>query len=335
MNQLSLAGRTTHGLRLEMAGLTIDSSLHLPELASGPRRQGTSATAAGPGAVLDDRVLRVRHHLCADVPGVAEDPPRFVPAEGGWEMVVGGIARVHVDLYGSLVRVTYRAGADPLLLAHLVVDQAVPLVLVARGRTVLHATSVAEHGRAIAFLGPTGTGKSTLALGFAAEGALLVADDCLVVVFRGSCAEVVPSYPSGRLRPDSVDALGLGMSTAAAAGGKHRVTLACAKGVLAPAVPLDRLFVLERDDTLPGPIIHRLSPVVAAWSVARNAFRSPTPNDSDPVRSIGALAAVRPIIDRVPVFSLRYPSDLAALADVRDAVRQAASVPGGSASGRR
>lgn len=43
---------------------------------------------------------------------------------------------------------------------------------------LLHASCVAEAGRAVLILGPSGAGKSALALKLLAYGAKLVADDC-------------------------------------------------------------------------------------------------------------------------------------------------------------
>lgn len=44
-------------------------------------------------------------------------------------------------------------------------------------RTVLHASTVALHGRGLLILGPSGAGKSSLALRLLSLGARLVADD--------------------------------------------------------------------------------------------------------------------------------------------------------------
>ena len=318
---------------LEMAGLLIDSSLCLPELAA-----SEMDITAGPNK-FDPEVLVVRH--CVDDDGVSAtfdasmDPPRFAATEDGWELFVAGAARVHVSLDGRRVFVAHRSDADPLLLAHLVVDQAVPRALVARGRIVLHATCVAEGGLAFGFLGPTGTGKSTLALGFAAEGAALVADDCLVVTFDGPETAVVPSYPSGRLCSDSVAALGLDVSARPAAGGKRRLNFAGAHR----EVPLAALFLLERSDAHASPSAVRLTPGHAAWLLARNAFGSAAlPEEVS--AAVGAVAAMQPIVCSVPVFVLRYPSDLDGLSTLRafvratvaDAEKSAPLVAGGTGS---
>jgi hypothetical protein len=86
---------------------------------------------------------------------------------------------------------------------HLLLDQVIPRVLAMDGAVVLHASAVAVDGRAVAFVGPTGAGKSTVAASFATNGAQLLADDfvCLREDARGFLA--VPSYPGLRLWPDS------------------------------------------------------------------------------------------------------------------------------------
>lgn len=63
----------------------------------------------------------------------------------------------------------------------LVIAQVLPLCAVLRGKDVLHASAVAVRGRALAFLGASGAGKTTLASRLTAAGARLVTDDVLAV----------------------------------------------------------------------------------------------------------------------------------------------------------
>jgi len=51
--------------------------------------------------------------------------------------------------------------------------------------TILHATSVAYEGRAVLIMGPSGSGKSALALDLISRGAQLVSDDRTVVTREG------------------------------------------------------------------------------------------------------------------------------------------------------
>jgi hypothetical protein len=70
-----------------------------------------------------------------------------------------------------------RAELLPILLAGTVSA----FLLALRGETVLHASAVAIEGSALAFVGQSGRGKSTLAALLCVEGAELVTDDVLTV----------------------------------------------------------------------------------------------------------------------------------------------------------
>lgn len=73
--------------------------------------------------------------------------------------------------------------------------------------TIIHASCVAEAGRAIVILGPSGAGKSGLALQLMALGAGLVADDRTELVLRDG-------HPVARCPPalsGLIEARGIGL----------------------------------------------------------------------------------------------------------------------------
>ena len=59
--------------------------------------------------------------------------------------------------------------------------QVLPLAALLRGFEVFHSSAVEVGGRAIAFVGHSGAGKSSLALRLVLEGAALITDDVLVL----------------------------------------------------------------------------------------------------------------------------------------------------------
>lgn len=82
---------------------------------------------------------------------------------------------------------------DPDIVDMLLCGTVSAFVLALRGHTVLHASAVERDGHALAILGQSGRGKSTVAAAFCAAGWSLVADDVLrvdaatgVTVHRGS-----------------------------------------------------------------------------------------------------------------------------------------------------
>jgi HPr kinase/phosphorylase len=82
----------------------------------------------------------------------------------------------------------------------------------AQGPLTLHATTVALAGRGLLILGPSGSGKSALALGLMAGGAGLVADDRTIITGDGPrLIAACPPAISGL-----IEARGLGLLRAAA-----------------------------------------------------------------------------------------------------------------------
>ena len=69
------------------------------------------------------------------------------------------------------------AGID---VRHLFLDSVIPLILSRREPLVLHASAILFDGRAIAFIGTSGQGKSTLAASHSQLGYSLISDDYLV-----------------------------------------------------------------------------------------------------------------------------------------------------------
>lgn len=90
---------------------------------------------------------------------------------------------------------------------HLYLNQVLPLVLSKLGKLVFHASAVEVGGGAVAFVGESGRGKSTLAASFAVSGCRFLTDDGLVVEPSGEGFAALPSHPSIRLWEDSEAAL--------------------------------------------------------------------------------------------------------------------------------
>jgi hypothetical protein len=129
---------------------------------------------------------------------------------------------------------------------HLLLDQVLPFLIARRGHTVLHGSAVALHGGALAFCGPAGRGKSTLATAFVNRGAQILTDDCLVLQPSPAGFLVLPSYPGVRLWNDSFQHFAPNASSTRVShySDKRRLALPAAT-----PVPLRRLFFLESGPT--------------------------------------------------------------------------------------
>ena len=72
-----------------------------------------------------------------------------------------------------------------------------------RGLLVLHACALAHNGEAIAFVGKSGGGKSTLAELFSQQGYDVLNDDVLAIDLSQDRPLVIPGYTQIKLRPES------------------------------------------------------------------------------------------------------------------------------------
>jgi hypothetical protein len=249
--------------------------------------------------------------------------------DGGYLLRFPTFGEFEVDSGGR--EVTCRAGskgrADTL--RHLFLDQVFPLILNLRGQDALHATAVLTPLGVCAFMGPAGTGKSTLAASFMHTGYPVLSDDCFAIEQRAEKAFALPAYPGVRVWTDSREAVfgkGTAGSTVAHYTSKARVTDGCGNFPTTPQ-PLVCIYVLANEEQ-PGAegspdsrensvVIGPMPPREALMALIRCAFRLDV-NDKQMVarqfRSLHRLSQM------VPVRRLHNPRNFSSLGAVRKAV---------------
>lgn len=109
---------------------------------------------------------------------------------------------------GRFVTIEPAAGVDLATLRPSILGPVMAVVLRQRGLLVLHASSIAINHQAIAFLGGSGWGKSTLAKAFHAQGYDVLTDDVMAVDVRSDPAIVYPAFPQFKLSPAAAESLG-------------------------------------------------------------------------------------------------------------------------------
>jgi hypothetical protein len=177
-----------------------------------------------------------------------------------------------------------------------------------RGMLPLHASAVRFGAGAIAFIGHSGAGKSTMAAFLVERGYPLIADDvCVVDMVRADVPGVRPSFARLKLWGDSMDALGKPKRPAdrdTARQEKYHLRLPAESAVL----PLRALFVMEQKRS--G--VPELLPVTggaAMTAVMQNIFRPEFTRclgrNPHTFRQAAALAKM------VPVFRLCRPRNFA------------------------
>jgi hypothetical protein len=106
----------------------------------------------------------------------------------------------------AAVRVTVGVGDDDAVLReHRIVSSAAGTLLAMRGDLVLHASAVAVGGGAVVFCGPTGRGKSTLALALGEAGHPVLAEDGVAIDLEPEDPVAYPGARGIRVRGLSAD----------------------------------------------------------------------------------------------------------------------------------
>jgi hypothetical protein len=143
--------------------------------------------------------------------------------------------------------------ADDRALGFLLAGQIATFVLHQQGYPCLHASAVLTDEGALAFLGPKGQGKSTIAAGFLRRGAALLADDIVSLQHDSEGIAVRPSLPIMKLWPQSVEgalALAEDLPDLVAGYEKKLLTVGGRYYLAGSPAPLRAIYVLDRYDPL-------------------------------------------------------------------------------------
>lgn len=295
-------------LRYRAFGHVIASECALPELPPAATEPDDLRVVADPGAAPPARWNA----------GGSRAQWRLGRAAGGFVLRCPGLATYFVDADARLVRVHRSRRRLASGVRHLLVDQVLPLAFAQQGSLVLHASGIVVDGRSIALLGPSGTGKSTLA-GQLARGGRLLADDALVVRLSNGGVEACPAYPGLRVWPDVLAALGGSARAPRVAPYSRKRRLAATPD--RPFEPgtqrLHRLYVV---DPVPSPDIRLIAMGrrdVAVALLAHAYVLDPV----DATRLGRQLDQACAVAARLEVRRLTYPRSLASLASVCQAIR--------------
>jgi hypothetical protein len=184
-------------------------------------------------------------------------------------------------------------GILPWRLEHRLLSTIVPTLLADRGDLMLHASAVVARGRAVLFCGPSGRGKSTLALVLSRAGLPVLAEDGVAVAQGSDGPEAWPGARDVRMK-DGERAPGHHLYPS----GMHRTEDDQDAGV-----PVGALVVLgERG---PGLDVERLDPPRGLAELAGTLMhRGGVEGLRSPFRALART------VERVPAFRVAMPDDL-------------------------
>jgi hypothetical protein len=245
----------------------------------------------------------------------------FARHDEGYLLRFRDLADFLVSADGGHIRAYPSRGLPDDTLRHLLLDQVLPLALSRQGRLLLHASAVHVPGiGALAFVGPTGRGKSTLAAALASSGSRILADDCLALEPRAGGVQVLPAYPGLRLWPGATSRRlqrGARDSRVAHYTRKRRVNGGALRFHRRPS-PLRALFLLsERGTTGATVSMRRCRASARLMSLVRFAYLLDIEDRAHLARTFDALAS---IAVSVPVLRLRIREGHGRLAGAADAI---------------
>ena len=232
-----------------------------------------------------------------------------------------GLADFTVAADGTRVAAYPVPGTDETTVEHLYINQLVPLALSRQGRPAFHASVVTVPGGAVAFLGKTGMGKSTLAASFALNEAAFLTDDALLVEDSPGGLLATPSHASLRLWDDSVEALLDEDSPRAGPVSYSDKTRLLAGEALAyddKPQALLAAYALE-DQGATAVSINPLTGAARQMAWVNNSFLL---DIEDKALLAQHFEWTHRISAAIPTFSLDYPRDFCILPEVRQAIRQ-------------
>jgi hypothetical protein len=269
-------------------GLTFACERELPFAAADP--------AAPPDVTVVERLGQAPRAPCAQA------RRELVRRDEGWTLLYanpeGGWLSFDHDSAASTLTVSGSvrwSEAVPVL-----AGVACAVLLSSAGTPLLHGAALAFAGQAIAVLGDSGRGKSTLAAALVREGGALLSEDLLVIARDGGRPCVEPGHSRLSLLADSGDALGFSSSDGRA-GTSKTWAQASPEPARPGAVPLRAVYILAPPDpSAPAGRAERLRAGAGAPALVRHLYGTSWIRAAEPAD----LAFCAALAAQVPVFSL-------------------------------
>lgn len=151
--------------------------------------------------------------------------------------------------HGKEILIDQEPNIDAKILSPCILGSAMSVLLQQRGFLVLHASCVVINNSAVAFLGNSGEGKSTICSAFHTCGHKILTDDVMAVRIEQDGIWVVPSIPEIKLRSDSAALMNYREGTLSPIHPlTKKVVHQIQSGFLTQPVPLKQIYVLAKGE---------------------------------------------------------------------------------------
>jgi hypothetical protein len=245
---------------------------------------------------------------------------QFHRSGDGFVLRFPDFADYEIDAAAKAVRCFPVPGVSLKTIWHLYHNQVLPLALSHQGNIVFHASAIEVGHGAIAFLGVSGRGKSTLAASFALNGFPFLTDDGLLLESSSQAGWLaMPSQPSIRLWEDSQHALvGAHAPAAPPLEFTSKGRFLSNEMLLHSDQPriLKCIYVLG-DGSAGDPVLERMSPSGALIELVKHSFLLDIDERQMLATHFNELAA---LVAEVPCVRLDYTRSFNTLDQVRTCV---------------
>lgn len=271
-------------------GLQIESGLSLPEVCSGEDSQGAA----------DVRIL-INPHV-VDAQATIKESSITVDRHLA-DIILKQVGRFQV-VDGREIRLWPAAQLSESRLRLIVLGPLFAILLYQRGSLVLHASCVQIDNQAVAFIGESGWGKSSLAALFHLHGYGALSDDLTVIDLADGHPMVQAGFPRLKISPEMASSLGLhGRHLDSLDAEESRIGLKLDRFTAGEAHPLSRIYLLDEQNYT---AVRPLSPKEAVIQLIRHSYpiRLQQSGDAQHLAQVGQLAG------QIPVISLSRPKRL-------------------------
>jgi hypothetical protein len=244
---------------------------------------------------------------------------QFYRTPAGYLLRFTDLAEFEISADGQTIACWPSAEISDGTIQHLYLNQVLPLALSQQGKLVFHASAVQIGAGAVAFMGPSGRGKSTLATAFATNGYPFLTDDGLVLERHDGRYQVIPSHPSIRLWQDSEAAL-IRPDTPKAPSVQFtsKSRFLSGQGIIfcEQPQPLQQIYFLGEGKTEQF-LCQRLSPADAFIALVKHSFIL----DSEASTALThQFAALSQLTQQIPCYHVDYPRSFATVSAIRQAI---------------
>ena len=241
-------------------GLNIKSSLELPELIPGNEDYDIIIRFTDNNSALmdlsEEKYESSESSLSRSTVPYYFDDELIFNVKGGKEIIINS-----------------KTSINKVFLRLLILSQGFGIILHQRGYIVLHGSAVKIDNQAIAFLGHSGIGKSTLTAALNERCFHLIADDVLAIKIDGDKYSVYPSFSRIKLYDDVIEHLKYYPNSYTKVHPEfQKYNFKTGNNFSIKPVPIKTIFILEKNEKNQ---IKLLKPQEKLIELAKNSYLKP------------------------------------------------------------